>query len=227
MSVLPAGLPVPNRVALANRFAPTIGEPIYDACREASVNLGGAAMQSLGVTSAVHHEGRTSVALAMALVLTREYGRRVLLVEMDGFERPSVAPRTGVEPSPGLGEYLDGSCSLQDTMQTVIPGLTVITSGASVAGVFRLMRQALAAGLMTEMREGQDVVVADLPPLLEGPFTKLAAREFGSIVVVVRASATRVDQLNHALSGLPIEPSLLLNGESSRVPAWLRRLVGI
>lgn len=227
MSLLPARLPVRERVAVPNRFAPAIGGAIYDACREASVNLGGPALQSLGITSAIRREGRTSVALAMALVLNREYGRRVLLAEMDGFDRPSLADRTGVKPSPGLGEYLEGKCSLLDTMQIVTPGLTVITSGAPVAGVLRILRQALTGGLMTEMREGHDVVVADLPPLLEGPFTKLAAREFGSVVVVVRASATRVDQLNHALSGLTVEPSLLLNGETSRVPGWLRRLIGI
>ncbi len=227
MSILPARLPVRERVALANRVAPAIAVPIFNACREASVNLGGPSLQSLGVTSAVRREGRTSVALAMALVLAREYGRRVLLVEMDGFDRPSMADRTGVTPSPGLGEYLEGRCSLPDTMQTVTAGLTVITSGAPVAGVLRLLRQSLAAGLMTEMSQGHDVVVADLPPLLEGPFTNLAAREFGSLVVVVRASATRVEQLNHALSGLTIEPSLLLNGETSRIPEWLRRLIGI
>lgn len=227
MSVVEARQPVRDRIAPASPSVPPIGGPIYDACREASVNLGVPSLQSLGITSAIPHEGRTSVALAMALVLAREYGRRVLLVEMDGFDRPSVAVRTGVKPSPGLGEYLEGSCSLQDAMQTVTPGLTVITSGAPAAGVLRLLRQALAGGLMTEMREEHDVVVADLPPLLEGPFTKLAAREFGSLLAVVRASYTRVDQLNDALSGLPAEPLLLLNGATSKVPPWLRRLMGV
>jgi Mrp family chromosome partitioning ATPase len=210
------------------RFATesTMRLEIFEACRAASVNVRGPQLKSLGVTSSIRGEGRTTVALAMALVQAEDYGRRALLVEMDGFGRPSLAHRTGAEPSPGLGELLMGRASLNEVIQPIREGLTLIPSGNGGLGIFRVLRDALAGGLMDEMGMECDVIVADLPPLLVGSFTKLAAREFEGLLVVVRAAITPVDQLREATAGLD-QAALLLNGAHSKVPLWIRRMGGL
>src|SRR2546430_8763431 len=45
--------------------------------------IGGPKLTSIGVTSALRGEGRTSVALALAAVQREDFGRSVILVDMD------------------------------------------------------------------------------------------------------------------------------------------------
>src|SRR5258708_25710473 len=67
-----------------------IPRQMLEVCRSASLLLGGPNLRRLGGTSALREEGRTSIALAMAVVQREDYGRTVALVDID-LENPSVA----------------------------------------------------------------------------------------------------------------------------------------
>src|SRR5262249_53323666 len=68
------------------------------------------------VTSALRHEGKTFVAITLAMSMATEVDRRVLLVDGD-VARPSMLPRLGLAPAPGFLDLLvDPSIPLSDIL---------------------------------------------------------------------------------------------------------------
>src|SRR2546423_9819347 len=76
---------------------------MLEACRAASLQIGGPTLSQLGITSTIRGEGRTSVALAMARVQREDYGRSGLLVDLD-FANPKLARLCGCHSRPGTAE---------------------------------------------------------------------------------------------------------------------------
>src|SRR6202007_1995524 len=78
-----------------------LSTPLLDACRNASLQVGGPTLKRLGITSAIRGEGRSTVALAMALIQAKDYGRRAILIDLD-LEQQGLARRLDLKPWPGL-----------------------------------------------------------------------------------------------------------------------------
>jgi Mrp family chromosome partitioning ATPase len=198
---------------------------MLEACRAASVLMGGPQLRRLGVTSTLREEGRTSVALAMATVQHAEFGRRVILLDMD-FEKPSLARRHDLDPWPGLAELGRGEVRLEQVLQPVTEGVSLVAAGRMGDQASREVAEIVTSGLVGELSQRADVVVADLPPLLGSGIGPVAARAFEDLLLVVRAGITPVARVKEASADLHVEPNVLLNGAYSSLPRWLRRLLG-
>lgn len=213
-------------VARPWRADSAVAYQMVDACSLASLQMNGPTLRSLGVVSAIRGEGRSSVAIAMAVVQQRDYRRRVLLLEMD-FERPSLARRFEAEATPGLAELVRGDATVHDVVQPLADGMSTITAGAAGGAGPRLIVELMSSNLFRELTGQFDVVVVDLPPLIGSSFAVQAASLVERTVLVVRAGVTPVAQIREAVASLPAEPVILLNGVESRLPSWLRRRSGI
>jgi succinoglycan biosynthesis transport protein ExoP len=211
------------RIVGARHPSLIVGAPFLQACSAASLHLGGPSIASLGVTSAVRGEGRSSIAAAMAAVQQRDYRRHVLLLEMD-FDQPSLATRLQTNMTPGLADVIRGEVSIDDALQLFPDGTMMITAGVASGNGARLTVDLKSSGLLAELTRRFEVVVADLPPLLESSFARVAAGLFDRTLLVVRAGVTPIGQVQEATAGLDPAPVVLLNGASTRLPAWLRRL---
>ena len=207
------------------RQAEVVASRLVDACSAPSLQLGGPTLRSLGVTSAIRGEGRTSLAVAFAVVQRKDYGRRSLLVEMD-FDHPGLARRLGLDAAPGLSEVVRGEASLEDVVQPIDDGIGAITVGAGSSSAAQTVTTLLSSGLLADIGRKSDVLVGDLPPLLDSPFGPLAAQAFERVVLVVRAGVTPVARVRQAASVLPADPVVLLNGTSTRLPRWIRKISG-
>ena len=198
---------------------------MLEACRSASLLLGGPALSRLGITSALREEGRTSVALAFARVQREDLGRSVLLLDLD-LENPGLARQHGLDGWPGVAEVLRGERSLEQVLQPVSDGILMISPGAVADGGARTASDLAASGFVAEASRYADVVIGDLPPQL-GPGPGLAAaRAFDRLLLVVRAGVTPTARIREAVADLPVTPSVLLNGSHSSMPGWARRLLG-
>jgi Mrp family chromosome partitioning ATPase len=197
---------------------------MLEACRAASLQIGGPTLSRLGITSSIRGEGRTSVALAIALVQREDYGRSVLLVDLD-FENPKLARLCGCRPSPGLFELSRGA-PLADVEQWVGDGISFIAPGAPDCSAPRLITDIHRGELLERAAEGYDVLIADLPPLLGCTFGQAVAAWFPDLLLVVRTQVTPVARIREATAHLPVEPQVLLNGVQSDLPRWLRKLTG-
>ena len=203
-----------------------VSPSVLAACRQASLNLGGPDLQTLGLTSTSRAEGRTTVALAMALVHARDYCRRVVLVDFTNFDSLSLAGRLGMKRDPGLAEIVLNGMPPPLARQPVGDGLTLISAGDFTEATIGPTIAAMRAGLLRELRRDDDVLIADLPPLLGSSLARLTATEFERLVVVVAAGRTPAQRLQEAMVHLPIQPEFILNGARSRLPRWLQALIG-
>jgi Mrp family chromosome partitioning ATPase len=202
-----------------------IPRQMLEVCRSASLLLGGPNIRRLGVTSALREEGRTSIALAMAVVQREDYGRRVALVDMD-LENPALARRAGLEPWPGLAELTRREASVEDVLHPLSDGVLVVPSGVLAASAARTMTDIVKADVLSELERQVDVVIADMPPLLGGGPGSSASRAFREILLVIRAGVTPVARIKEATDDLQVVPHVLLNDIHTSLPRWLRRLTG-
>jgi Mrp family chromosome partitioning ATPase len=202
---------------------PPLESQIVDACSLASLQIGGPTLRSLGITSSVRQEGRTTVAMGMALVQRQDYGRSVLLLELD-LETPIFARRFDLDAVPGISELVRGETALAKVTQPWTAGIDVVTAGAPAGRGDRLVTRLLTSDILANLGRAYDIVVADLPPILGCSFGRLASSPFERLVLVVRAGATPVTTVREATADLPAPPAVMLNGTRTALPRWLRKL---
>jgi polysaccharide biosynthesis transport protein len=226
VSVAPAPRPArQGRPAPASRGLADVRPQMLEACRAASLLIGGPNLRTLGVTSALRGEGRTSVVLAMAAVQRQDFGRTVVIVDMD-FESPTLARRHDLKPFPGLAELARGESSMEEALQRVSDGVHLVASGVIVDSVARAAADVGRSNILADLGAEADCVIADLPPLLTGGPGFAAARAFEDLLLVVRAGVTPIARVKEATADLHVAPSVLLNGAYSSLPRWLLRLLG-
>jgi protein-tyrosine kinase len=206
-------------------LAARIQEEILEACRGASLQLGGPALRTLGVTSAIRGEGRSLIALAMAHIHAQDYGRKVLLVDLD-MERPAMSRLLDADQWPGLTEVVRKDAALEDAIQAIEGDLFLLSSGALIDSPVRILADIPTSGLFERIGREFDVVIGDLPPIIATAYGRLAASLFPKLLLVVRAGVTPLSMVREAAQNLASEPAVLVNCEHSNVPHWARRLIG-
>jgi Mrp family chromosome partitioning ATPase len=165
---------------------------------------------TLGITSTLRGEGRTTIALAAAIVERYDFGRKTILLDLD-LANPSVGSRTGAPTSPGLADYLLGTADLEASICWHDNLLGVVTAGSYQGDPERLVSGFLRSQVLEELGSLADVVVADLPPLPPAGAGARLAPLFATVMMVVRAGSTSTDLVAEAIRSLPTPPPAILN----------------
>jgi polysaccharide biosynthesis transport protein len=122
--------------------------------------------QSMVVTSAQPHEGKTSTSVNVAAVLAQN-GARVLIIDAD-LRNPGVARALGVSNRKGLSGVLTGAYGIDEAIERVESTLSlwVLTAGPHPPNPAELLSSTKMETLMSELRARFDHVVVDSPPVL-------------------------------------------------------------
>jgi Mrp family chromosome partitioning ATPase len=183
----------------------------------------------IGVTSAVAGEGKTTVALHVALALARNSYKNICLVDL-GLGKEVLCGRLGI-PAPAYGgvdvlewdgesdpEFLPLPLLRSDDERN----LYLLPAGRQPVRAERTAHSPRVGDLINIAKAWTDIVVVDLPNINSGNI--LPMREYlDGIVVVVRAGVTPKDVVNAALDRVGRERILgvVLNGQESPLPGWL------
>lgn len=158
-------------------------------------------LQALLVTSANPREGKTTVAISIAIAMAQT-GNRVLLVDTD-MRRPRAHKAFGIANVRGLSNVLIGELELEEaTLRTDIPGLEVLPCGPTPPNPAELLHTEKFAALVRRLRDRYDRVVFDSPPLAAVTDAAVLSALTDSVVLVVRAGSTTHDIANAALRQL-------------------------
>ena len=192
-----------------------------DAFRQLRTNLEFAAvgheMKSLVVTSSQAGEGKSTVALNLALSIAHS-GRRVLLVDAD-LRLPTVADATGLEPKVGLTTVLIGRTNLTGaTQHWGNAGLSVLTSGPLPPNPTELLGSSTMQKLIREMEEAYDVVILDAPPVLPVADATILTRYTDSLLLVVGATKVSQHNLSKAVEQLNLVKAQVIGVVLNRIP---------
>lgn len=179
----------------------------------------------VGVTSALRGEGKTSLAIGIAMALASDTQRPTLLLECD-MEKPSFDRYFGFESRTGLADWLDGAAGLRILRGGPLVNLFVMPSGAPRTDPSHLFYQLSESGSIAELRRHFSSVVIDLPPMLSIAYSSLASQLSEKILLVARYGITPIEDIEKAVFLLGRErlSGIVLNGTEFRTPEAMRRL---
>lgn len=194
----------------------------------ASLERSAGGRRVLGVTSAITGEGKTTVALHLALSAVRSTYLRVCLVDLSLGE-DDLCRRIGVAPAPsGVIPYLEaesipgmgggGQFALLDCGGEA-GQLTVIPAAGTPKNAARAARSPRVGALIEALRDEYDLVIVDLPAISTDNALPLVSLLDGT-VVVARAAATPRGVIQAGLDRIGRENivGLVMNRVTSALP---------
>ncbi|MCW5750338.1 MAG: XrtA-associated tyrosine autokinase [Alphaproteobacteria bacterium] len=172
------------------------------------------------VTSARPEEGKTFVAINLAISMASERGLNVLLIDSD-FHHPSLPERLGFSAELGLIDVLsDKKLDLSEVLlRTDLPNFAVLPAGSTTPETTEILASQRMAAFVDEVsrRYPDRVVIFDAPPVLASSEPSVLAGHVGQIVFVIEAESTSATVVQDALGLISNCPniSLLLNKRQS------------
>lgn len=201
--------PSSNRSMLAEEFR-HIKRPLLNNAR--SPGAGNGRHAEIMVTSALSEEGKTFLAINLAMSMAAEVDTAVLLVDAD-VVRPSILQRLGIQADKGLLDVLmDPALEVSDlVLQTNVPKLSILAAGTRSDRATELLASNAMDGLLGTLAERypDHVIVFDAPPLLLTNEAKVLASRVGQVVLVVEASKTPRDVVAQAFAAVEQCPVVL------------------
>ena len=146
---------------------------------------------SVLVTSALPGEGKTTVALNLAVALASIAPRcRIALVDLD-LRRGRIAHILGYEAKVGIEQVLSGGLEVdQVAVPTDVGRLEFLPTTSHVSDAHRLLG-GFVGSLMRQLHSRYDYVVCDGPPVLPVPDVPLIMPHVGGTLAVAASGRTR------------------------------------
>ncbi len=159
-------------------------------------------LHKLLITSSVGDEGKSVIAVNLALTLARRPNTRVLLIEAD-LRRPSAGQLLTKSSLRGISDWDAGKLPLEDSLYQVkdLP-LWFLSAGHSMAEPLPLLESDRFAKMLETISSSFDWVVLDATPMLPMADSTSLARLCDGVLVVVRENHTHRKVLNKALDSL-------------------------
>lgn len=165
--------------------------------------------RTIMITSPRAGEGTSGISMQLAVALAR-VGRHVAVVDLD-LRESSLTRLFGLADRPGVTTVAQGECKLEEAL-VVIPTydavegrvgmestggegsgavLEVLGSGALVAHPAELLSSNAVAAIMAELERRADIVLIEVPPLLEPPDAGAIAQRVDGLLLVVSTQISR------------------------------------
>ncbi len=147
----------------------------------------GVSQRVLSVTSPAAGDGKSTLALNLAISLAQS-GKRTILLEAD-LRRPKVHKLTGVSNAVGLVDVLRGDSELADAVQaTSLPDFFVLPCGKRPKDPAELLARPQFEQLLQVLREQYEYVIVDTPPVLAVTDPCGVAARVDGVIVCMRLS---------------------------------------
>jgi capsular exopolysaccharide synthesis family protein len=157
--------------------------------------------KSIVISSSIPGEGKTTIAINLAVSLA-DAGARVILVDAD-LRRPSIAEYLGIEGGVGLTTVLIGRAEVEDVVHTFgKTSLDLLPSGQIPPNPSELLGSVAMADLLERLSGSYDMVLLDSPPLLPVTDSVVLSNLAGGALVVVGVDRIHRPQLQQSLESL-------------------------
>ena len=158
-------------------------------------------LRSLAVVSPMQGDGKSTIALNIALALNEIEGP-VLLVDAD-LRRPSLHAKLRLANERGLSDILVGQATLDQAIQIdEKSGLAILTSGTATPNPLKLLESPRFEALMEELQQRFQTVVFDGAALQGNVDSAVLARRVSGTILVVSHGSTDLRQASGAMKRL-------------------------
>ena len=165
---------------------------------------------SLLVTSAFSGDGKTTLALNLALTLAREYDYTVLLIDGD-LRQPRLESFLGIPQTPGLLQCLEAETILPDALRPTGHGnLVVMSAGGQAENAAEILSSARMKAFHDEIkgRYRDRIILFDTPPCSLFADAKVLSTLVDGILFVTRQGHGRPQKILECYKSLPREKHL-------------------
>lgn len=149
----------------------------------------------VAVTSAVKHEGKTSVAAQLAVSLARTIGQPVLLVDGD-MRIPGVHRLFDVPLEPGLAGVLGEECALENAVVTGWSNYVhLLPAGKLRVSPCKLLASGKVETLLQQLAKRYRHIIIDTPPVLSAAEAMVLVKSADAALVCVMRNVSRAVQI--------------------------------
>ncbi len=187
--------------AYANKSNATFAQALKGVRSTLFLANGSRAPKTVLVTSSAPDEGKTTFALAYA-ILCSTLGERTILLDCD-FGRPDLHKKMNVANDLGMANYLMGEVDLDTVIRKdVRTGMDYVVSGALPSGTAELSRSEMLKSVLDQLAWEYDTVVIDSAPVLAMSDSQLLSTMVDTTIFVVRWRHTRIESVVAAANRL-------------------------
>lgn len=154
-------------------------------------------MKKLLISSPSHGEGKTTTSVNLAISLAHK-GDKVLLIDAQ-MKRPMIHHTFNIKDVPGLTNVLAGQIPIEEAIhKTEIGRLEVLVCGSYLPQTTELLVSEHMSSLLEKVEEKYDVIILDVPSVLESSSTLALSNMCDGIILVIRDGKTKIDAANAA-----------------------------
>jgi len=160
-------------------------------------------LQKLVVTSAVPNEGKTLVAMNLAVCLAKHTDEKILLLEGD-LRKPMLGEHLGIKALPGVGQWW---ASADEPFSKFIyrfddVQLWILPAGSAPEDPVNILQSSRFLELYKHLSTCFDWIIIDAPPLLPMADVSFWSRQADGLLLVVREGTTPKTILQKGLDTL-------------------------
>ncbi len=161
---------------------------------------------SILVTSATPQEGKTMVAVNLAMAISQEIHKKAILIDAD-LRRPSIHLERYPDPK-GLSSYLSDGVPLSEILiNPDVENLNIIPAGPSSEKSAELIGSKRMGELLRTLKQNGDptYIVIDSPPIISTSEPTLLSKMVDGIILVVMAGQTPRESIKRTIKSIDKE----------------------
>ncbi len=163
--------------------------------------MGKAGLRSLCVTSPNYGDGKTTIAINLAISMALDLKQTVLLADLD-LRKPCIDSYLGLQPRFGLSDYFAGRAPVSGCLiRLPFERLVTLPAGQPVKHSSEVLGSPQMQALARELkaRYPDRMIVYDMPPLLAQDDPLAFLPHVDAVLLVVQDGVTRADAVRRCL----------------------------
>ena len=158
-------------------------------------------MRVISVTSSIPNEGKTTVALALAIAIGRS-GATCLIVEGD-MRRRSMKSLLGARPTYGIHRLLTGKCTFQEAIvPTDFENVHFLDSEQGIPNPDGILSSRHFTKMLDTLRRHYHYIIVDTPPVSAFADAAIISNKADGTVLVAREGYTSKREISYAAEQL-------------------------
>jgi len=181
-------------------------------------------MKTLLVTSAMPKEGTTTIISNIAMHLTENLGREVLIIDAN-INNPSIHEIMDVRGQSGLAQILEGEKSFEEQIVKVNSQLFMLPAGCTSKNPIKLLNTLAVEDVLRKSRIMFEVVLIDCASFGKTKEAAVLSKLVEGVIIMVNEGKTRRQTVRRALKFLldrkPNVLGVIFNNRSFPIPKFI------
>ncbi|MBU1932310.1 MAG: CpsD/CapB family tyrosine-protein kinase, partial [Candidatus Omnitrophica bacterium] len=157
-------------------------------------------IKTIGITSAIHNEGKTITGLNLAITMAHDLNKKSILFMDADLRKSRVHKILGIENiEAGLSEYLQDSLSIDNILiKTGIENLTLLPAGKGPKNPAELLASYRMKETLSILKNNFDYIIIDTPPVIPVTDPGVLGSQIDGMILVIQAGRTQRNVVQHA-----------------------------